>query len=44
MAATGKGMLTVDGLKAAIAEGSIDTVICAICDMQGRLVGKRVTG
>jgi glutamine synthetase len=37
-------MLTVDQLRAAVAEGAIDTVICAICDMQGRLMGKRVTG
>jgi glutamine synthetase len=38
------GRLTLDELRARIEAGSIDTVINAICDMQGRLVGKRVTG
>src|SRR5690348_528704 len=37
-------MLTIDELAAQVADGSIDTVITAVCDMQGRLVGKRVTG
>jgi glutamine synthetase len=37
-------MLTVDELKMRIESGEIDTVISAVCDMQGRLVGKRVTG
>jgi glutamine synthetase len=36
------GMLTLDDLAADVAAGKIDTVIVAICDMQGRLVGKRV--
>jgi glutamine synthetase len=27
-----------------VASGEIDTVISAVCDMQGRLIGKRVTG
>lgn len=44
MTTTARGMLTVDGLREAVATGAIDTVICAICDMQGRLLGKRVTG
>ena len=44
MAASGRGLLTVEGLRQAVAAGTIDTVICAICDMQGRLMGKRVTG
>ncbi|MCC6790843.1 MAG: glutamine synthetase, partial [Thermomicrobiales bacterium] len=35
-------MLTVDELKAKVAAGEIDTVISAVCDMQGRLIGKRV--
>lgn len=39
-----RGMLTVDELKQQVANGTIDTVINAICDMQGRLLGKRVTG
>jgi glutamine synthetase len=38
------GKLTLDELSASIRSGAIDTVITAICDMQGRLVGKRVTG
>lgn len=39
---TPKGMLTLDELKAHVASGEIDTVISAVCDMQGRLIGKRV--
>ncbi|TVY05445.1 glutamine synthetase [Paenibacillus cremeus] len=39
-----KGMLTLEQLEAAIRGGSIDTLILAICDMQGRLMGKRLTG
>jgi glutamine synthetase len=38
------GRLTVDALRRAVADGAIDTVIAAMVDMQGRLVGKRVTG
>jgi glutamine synthetase len=34
--------LSVDQLKKAIAEKTIDTVVIAMTDMQGRLVGKRV--
>ncbi len=37
-------MITVDELKARVERGEIDTVINAFCDMQGRLMGKRVTG
>ncbi len=37
-------MLTLDQLKAAVRNNSIDTVIVAFTDMQGRLVGKRVHG
>ncbi|HWS26242.1 MAG TPA: glutamine synthetase, partial [Xanthomonadales bacterium] len=33
--------LSLDALKAAVADGRIDTVVAAIVDMQGRLVGKR---
>lgn len=38
------GILTLEHLTAQVQSGEIDTVITAICDMQGRLVGKRVTG
>lgn len=33
--------LTFDALKQAVAAGEIDTVIACLCDMQGRLQGKR---
>ena len=32
---------SLEALKAAVAQGRIDTVVAAIVDMQGRLVGKR---
>ncbi len=35
------GNLTFDALKNAVADGSIDTVVVALVDMQGRLIGKR---
>lgn len=38
------GMLTRAQLTEAIRSGEIDTVIVALCDMQGRLMGKRLTG
>lgn len=38
------GLLTLDQLTARIRDGRIDTVIVAFPDMQGRLMGKRVTG
>jgi glutamine synthetase len=38
------GKLTLARLEAEIAEGTIDTVIVAFPDMQGRLAGKRFTG
>lgn len=38
------GKITLETLTDAIASGKIDTVITAVCDMQGRLIGKRVTG
>jgi glutamine synthetase len=34
-------MLTFDDLKARVADGSIDTVLVCLVDMQGRLMGKR---
>ncbi|WP_395243540.1 glutamine synthetase family protein [Agromyces sp. MMS24-K17] len=37
------GHLTLDDLRAAVADGHVDTVIVAFTDMQGRLVGKRVS-
>ncbi|MGR0220411.1 glutamine synthetase family protein [Agromyces sp. ZXT2-6] len=37
------GYLTLDGLRSAVADGHVDTVIVAFTDMQGRLVGKRVS-
>src|SRR3954463_13943098 len=39
-----RGMLTVDQLKAEIEAGTIDTVVAAFTDMQGRLIGKRIQG
>jgi glutamine synthetase len=38
------GKITREELATAIGSGAIDTVITAVPDMQGRLVGKRVTG
>jgi glutamine synthetase len=38
------GKITLENLSSAIRSGDIDTVITAVPDMQGRLVGKRVTG
>jgi len=37
------GMLTLDGLRGAVDAGTIDTVVLAFTDMQGRLQGKRVS-
>jgi len=34
-------MLTLDDLHSAAADGAIDTVLCCLVDMQGRLIGKR---
>src|SRR5207245_2359557 len=38
------GMLTLKELAQEIAQGSIDTVVAAFTDMQGRLMGKRIQG
>jgi glutamine synthetase len=38
------GNLDLDTLKQAVAAGTIDTVLVCFPDMQGRLIGKRVTG
>jgi glutamine synthetase len=37
-----RGMLTLDQLKKEADEGTIDTVVTAFTDMQGRLFGKRI--
>ncbi len=37
------GMLSQTELESLVADGDIDTVIVAFCDMQGRLTGKRVS-
>src|SRR3982751_2785241 len=34
-------MLTLEELRAAVSDGTVDTVVLAITDMQGRLQGKR---
>ena len=39
---TTPGILTVDKLRSAVAEGSIDTVILAFPDLYGRMLGKRL--
>ena len=39
-----RGLFTLDELRSLVASGEIDTVIAAMVDMQGRLMGKRVTG
>ncbi|WP_181774808.1 glutamine synthetase family protein [Amycolatopsis pittospori] len=36
-----RGMLTLDRLRELVADGTVDTVLVAITDMQGRLQGKR---
>ena len=44
MAHPATGRLTLDDLGREVSQGGIDTVIAAMVDMQGRLMGKRVTG
>ena len=39
-----RGMLHASKLEEAVHEGRIDTILVAFPDLQGRLVGKRVTG
>jgi len=41
--ATRPGMLSLDELRGAVGAGTIDTVVLAFTDMQGRLQGKRVS-
>ncbi|MEM7021219.1 MAG: glutamine synthetase family protein [Pseudomonadota bacterium] len=38
------GNLDLDTLRQEVSEGTIDTVLVCMVDMQGRLIGKRVTG
>ena len=38
------GTLTLDGLRDLVKVGEIDTILVCFPDMQGRLLGKRVTG
>jgi glutamine synthetase len=38
------GMLTLEELEREISQGTIDTVVAAFTDMQGRLMGKRIQG
>jgi glutamine synthetase len=35
--------VTLDELRALVDDGRVDTVVIAMCDMQGRLMGKRLT-
>ena len=44
MAAALQGMLTREELEREVAEGRIDTVVTALPDLYGRLVGKRIHG
>jgi glutamine synthetase len=37
-----QGMLTLDDLRREVGDGTIDTVVTAFTDMQGRLFGKRI--
>ena len=34
--------MTLDELRAAVSDGTVDTVLLCFCDMQGRLQGKRL--
>jgi glutamine synthetase len=43
MERTYRGLLTVDELEQAMEAGQIDTLMIGFCDMQGRLMGKRLT-
>jgi glutamine synthetase len=38
-----RGMLSKAELEQLVADGDVDTVIVAFCDMQGRLIGKRIS-
>jgi glutamine synthetase len=43
MSSKPRGMLTLDGLKAKVEAGEVETVIAAFPDSYGRLMGKRNT-
>ena len=44
MSATANGRLEPQQLEQLVADGEIDTVLSIFPDMQGRLMGKRLTG
>jgi len=39
-----QGMLSLDELRQEVEAGTIDTIVAAFTDMQGRLIGKRIQG
>src|SRR2546422_7327894 len=39
-----QGMLTLEELRQEVEAGTIDTIVAAFTDMQGRLIGKRIQG
>src|ERR1700736_261208 len=39
-----QGMLSLQQLEQQVADGTIDTIVAAFSDMQGRLMGKRIQG
>src|SRR5438552_17248732 len=39
---TVRGMLSVEDLRREVEAGTIDTIVTAFTDMQGRLIGKRI--
>jgi glutamine synthetase len=39
-----EGMLSLEELKSEVEAGTIDTIVTAFTDMQGRLIGKRIQG
>src|ERR687885_1755194 len=41
---TVRGMLSLEELRQEVATGTVDTVVAAFTDMQGRLIGKRIQG
>src|SRR5262244_2409361 len=41
---TSRGLLTLEALERMVAAGQVDTVLSTFPDMQGRLMGKRLTG
>ena len=43
MAMPPAGKISLDRLRDLVGRGEIDTIVAAVCDMQGRLIGKRVT-